>query len=178
MTLPYTDNESANALNESEPLALLIGLLLDQQIKIEQAFLGPYLLKERLGGSLDADAIAAIDEDELIEVFREKPALHRYPASMAKRTRALCAHLSSEYGTHPEYLWTKAEDGADLKARISELPGFGPGKVGTLISILGKRLDAAPDGWEQFAPDHMTLGDVDTFDDIGVYREYKRSMKG
>jgi uncharacterized HhH-GPD family protein len=175
--LPYTDNDDANLLNERDPLALLIGLLLDQQIKIEQAFMGPLLLSQRLGGHLDAAKIAAMDEGELIEIFQVKPALHRFPANMAKRTQALCAYLSAEYDNSPERLWTEAADGADLERRLLALPGFGAGKVGTLIAILGKRLGTAPPGWDTAAPGHMTLADVDTFEDIVVYREHKRSMK-
>jgi uncharacterized HhH-GPD family protein len=176
MKLPYTDDDAANLLNEKEPLALLIGLLLDQQIKIEQAFLGPLLLQERLG-DLDAAMIADMDEADLIGAFREKPALHRFPANMAKRTQALCGHIAAEYGNQAERVWTEASDAADLEARLLGIPGFGAGKVGTMIAILGKRLGAAPAGWEQAVPDHMTLADVDSFDDIAVYREHKRAMK-
>ena len=178
MKLPYTDNAEANALNESDPLAFLIGLLLDQQIKIEQAFLGPLLLKQRLDGSLDAAAIADMDEADLVEAFREKPALHRYPANMAMRTQALCAFIASEHGGDAAQIWRGAEDGKDLEARLLALPGFGTGKVGTAIAILGKRLGVAPPGWEERAPNHMTLADVEAFEDILAYREVKRAMKG
>ena len=177
MKLPYTDNAEANKLNETEPLALLIGLLLDQQIKIEQAFVGPLLLKQRLGGALDAAAIAEMAEDDLVDLFRDKPALHRYPANMAKRTQALCSYLASEYGGDAAAVWDGATDGRDLERRLLDLPGFGAGKVGTTIAILGKRLGLAPPGWEERAPDHMTLGDVETFADILTYREIKRAMK-
>jgi uncharacterized HhH-GPD family protein len=178
MRLPYTDNPEANKLLEDEPLALLIGMLLDQQIKIEQAFLGPHLLKERLGGDeLDAASIAAMDEAELVAVFQAKPALHRYPANMAKRTQALCAYVAAEYGGRGELVWAEARDGADLRKRLLALPGYGAGKVGSMIAILGKRLELAPPGWQEYAPDHMTLADVEVFEDVLTYREHKRTMK-
>jgi uncharacterized HhH-GPD family protein len=175
--LHFTPEPEANELIASDPLALLIGMLLDQQIKIEQAFLGPYLLKERLGGPLDAGAIGRMDPDELVEIFRRKPALHRYPANMAKRTQALCAYIEEHYGGEADAVWKGAADGSDLEKRLMDLPGFGEGKVNTMIVILGKRLGEAPPGWEAVAPDHMTLGDVESFDDIGTYREYKQAKK-
>lgn len=177
MKLPYTDDPGANQLIEDDPLALLIGMLLDQQIKIEQAFLGPLLLKQRLGGTLDAAGIAAMDERDLIALFQKKPALHRFPANMAKRTQALCAYLAEEYGAAAAKVWSQATDGADLRERLLKLPGFGEGKVGSLIAILGKRLGVTPDGWEKQVPQHMTLADVEAFEDIATYREYKRAMK-
>ena len=177
MNLPYTADPAANQLLEDEPLALLIGMLLDQQIKIEQAFLGPLLLKQRLGGTLDAAAIAGMDQAELIAVFQEKPALHRFPANMAKRTQALCTHLAEEYGAAPATVWSQAADGADLRERLLALPGFGAGKAASLIAILGRRLGVTPRGWEEMVPQHMTLADVESFEDIPVYREHKRAMK-
>lgn len=177
MKLPYTDNDEANHLLEDEPLAFLIGMLLDQQIKIEQAFLGPYLLKERLGGRLVAKDIASMDTEDLVEIFREKPALHRYPANMAKRTQIFCDTIATEYGGDAARVWNEAESGADLNKRLLALPGFGKGKVSSSIAILGKRLGVTPSGWESFAPDSMTLADVTTFDDILTYREHKRAMK-
>ncbi|MDH3729935.1 MAG: Fe-S cluster assembly protein HesB [Acidimicrobiia bacterium] len=177
MKLPYTDNDAANELLENEPLAFLIGMLLDQQIKIEQAFLGPYLLKERLGGELVAKAIASMDTEDLVEIFREKPALHRYPANMAKRTQVFCDAIATEYGGDAARVWSEATDGADLNKRLLALPGFGKGKVSTSIAILGKRLGVTPPGWEKYAPDHMTLADVTSFDDILIYREHKRQLK-
>jgi uncharacterized HhH-GPD family protein len=177
MKLPYTVDPEANRLLEEDPLALLIGLLLDQQIKIEQAFLGPHLLKERLGGTLDAAAIAAMDEGDLIAVFQEKPALHRFPANMARRTQALCAFLAEEYGAAAARVWSEAADAADLRERLLALPGFGDGKAGSLIAILGKRLGVTPDGWQEQIPQHMTLADVEAFEDILTYREHKRAMK-
>lgn len=175
--LHFTPEPAANELIASDPLALLIGMLLDQQIKIEQAFVGPYLLKERLGGSLNAASIAGMDEEKLVEIFRQKPALHRYPANMAKRTQTLCAYIDEHYGSAADAVWTGAADGADLEKRLMDLPGFGEGKVKTMIVILGKRLGQAPTGWEAVAPDHMTLGDVESFDDILTYREYKQAEK-
>ena len=135
------------------------------------------MLKQRIGGALDASAIAAMPEDDLVEVFRDKPALHRYPANMAKRTQALCAYVASEYDGDAAAVWEGAENGRDLHKRLLALPGFGAGKVGTTIAILGKRLGLAPSGWEERLPDHMTLGDVESFEGILEYRETKRAMK-
>jgi uncharacterized HhH-GPD family protein len=177
MKLPYTADPEANQLLEDDPLALLIGMLLDQQIKIEQAFLGPLLLQQRLGGTLDAAAIATMDEGELIAAFQKKPALHRFPANMARRTQALCAYLAEEYGAAAAKVWSEAADGADLRKRLLALPGFGEGKVASLIAILGKRLGVTPGGWEELAPQHMTLADVESFEDILTYREHKRALK-
>lgn len=175
--LHFTPEPEANELIASDPLALLIGMLLDQQIKIEQAFVGPYLLKERLGGSLSAGAIGGMDAEELVQIFRQKPALHRYPANMAKRTQTLCAYIDEYYGGEADAVWKGAADGADLEKRLMDLPGFGEGKVKTMIVILGKQLGEAPPGWETVAPDHMTLGDVESFGDILTYREYKQAKK-
>ena len=176
-TLHFTEDTKANKLLGSDPLALLIGMLLDQQIPMEKAFMGPLLLADRLGSDLEAGAIAAMDEDALVEVFRTKPALHRFPANMAKRTQALCTYLVERYDGDAAAVWTGAADGADLYKRIMDLPGFGEGKSRTLVAILGKRLKVAPAGWEESAPSHMCLADVESFDDIAKYREFKRSQR-
>lgn len=175
--LHFTEDTEANQLLGSDSLALLIGMLLDQQIPMERAFLGPHLLAQRLGTSLDAGFIAAMTEEDLAEVFRRKPALHRFPANMAKRTRALCAYLVDNYNGHAGAVWTEASSAEDLYDRIIDLPGFGEGKTRTLVAILGKRLGVAPSGWEAHAPDHMCLADVESFEDVATYREFKRSQK-
>lgn len=175
--LHFTEDTEANRLLGSDSLALLIGMLLDQQIPMERAFLGPHLLAQRLGASLDAGVISAMSEEDLVEVFRQKPALHRFPANMAKRTRTLCAYLVDTYGGNAATVWASASSGEDLYDRIMDLPGFGEGKARTLVAILGKRLGVAPPGWEKHAPDHMCLADVETFEDVATYREFKRSQK-
>ena len=174
--LSFTENEDANRLLATDPLALLIGMLLDQQFPMERAFLAPYLLGERLG-SIDAARIAAMPEEELIEVYRGPPALHRFPGSMAKRTQALCRHLLENVGDSAAELWTTAADGDELMARLRALPGFGEAKARIFIKVLGERLQAAPQGWERHAADWPSIADVETYDDVAVLRDQKRAMK-
>lgn len=174
--LPFTGDAEADRLLVADPLALLIGFVLDQQVTLQKAFSGPRDLARRIGG-LDARRIAAMEPDRLDAVFRERPALHRFPGNMARRTQELCTYLVEHYDGDPSRIWREAKDGADLHARLLDLPGFGPMKVGTLVAILGKRLHVAPAGWEQFAPDHMTLGDVDSEESLHRYQDGKRAMK-
>jgi len=174
--LPFTGDPAADRLLVDDPLALLIGFVLDQQVTLQKAFSGPLELSHRIGG-LDAKRIAAMDPEALDAVFRERPALHRFPGNMAKRTRELCAYLVERYDGDASRIWRQATDGADLHARLLDLPGFGPMKAGTLVAILGKRLGVAPPGWETFAPDHMTLGDVDSTETLQRYQEGKRAKK-
>ncbi len=175
--LPFTEDADANRLLASDPLALLIGMLLDQQIQMERAFASPAILRDRMGGELDAGRIAATGEDDLIELFRGPPALHRFPASMAKRTQALCRHLVDEYGGDTARLWEGAADGGDLFRRLKALPGFGDAKARIFIKVLGVRLEAAPAGWEEHAADWPSIADVDTFEKVAVLREQKQAMK-
>jgi uncharacterized HhH-GPD family protein len=174
--LPFTGDPDADRLLVEDPLALLIGFVLDQQVTLQKAFSGPLELSHRIGG-LDAKRIASMDPEALDAVFRERPALHRFPGNMAKRTHELCAYLVERYDGDASRIWRDAKDGADLHARLLDLPGFGPMKAGTLIAILGKRLKVAPAGWEAFAPDHMTLGDVDSSETLHRYQEGKRAKK-
>jgi uncharacterized HhH-GPD family protein len=174
--LPFTGDPDADRLLVSDPLALLIGFVLDQQVTLQKAFSGPLELRRRIG-SLDARAIAAMDPETLDRAFRERPALHRFPGNMAKRTQELCKYLVDRYDGDAARIWRDAKDGADLHARLMDLPGFGPMKAGTLVAILGKRLGVAPAGWERFAPDHMTLGDVDSAEALRRYQDGKRAWK-
>jgi uncharacterized HhH-GPD family protein len=174
--LPYTGNDEADRLLVEEPLALLIGFELDQQVPLQKAFSGPLELKRRIGG-LDAATIAAMDPERLDTVFRTPPALHRFPGNMARRTQDLCTFIVERYGGDAAAVWTEAKDGADLHARLLELPGFGPMKAGTVVAILGKQLGVTPAGWQQYAPDHMTLGDVDSAEKLATYQEGKRAHK-
>jgi uncharacterized HhH-GPD family protein len=176
-SLPFTDNDEANILLASNPLALMIGMLLDQQFPMERAFFSPYLLADRLGGTIEAGAIAAMDEDAIIEIFKGPPALHRFPGSMAKRTRALCEVVADEYDGEAARVWTTAEDGEDLLKRLVALPGFGKAKARVFTGIVGKRLGAGPDGWEEAAADWPSIADIDSFDKIHELREHKRAMK-
>lgn len=174
--LYYTDSDEADRLLVADPMALLIGFVLDQQVTVQKAFSGPIALRERIG-TLDAAAIAAIDPEKLAAVFAEKPALHRYPAAMAKRVHDLATHVANEYGDDAAQLWKGAKDGKDLEKRIAALPGFGKMKVKSLIAVLGKRLGRAPAGWEAVAPTWPTLGDVDSPEKLAEYQHWKRAGK-
>jgi len=175
--LYFTGIDEADELIAREPLALLVGFVLDQQVPLQKAFSSPLELKRRLGGSLDAADIAGRDAGELEEIFRAKPALHRDPGTMAHRTQDLCAAIASEYGGDAERVWSEAADGADLRRRLLDLPGIGDMKVRSLIAILGKRLGVRPPGWEEVAPTHPTLGDVDSPEALQRYQDAKRAYK-
>jgi uncharacterized HhH-GPD family protein len=174
--LYYTDDDEANALLASEPLALLIGLALDQQVTVQKAFAGPREIERRLG-SLDATELAGMDTAELERVFAEKPAIHRFPGSMAKRVQELCRAITSEYGGRAERVWTEAADGADLERRLRGLPGFGDMKVRTALAILAKRFGVRPAGIDEVLPKHPTLGDVDSPEALDAYQAAKRAHK-
>jgi uncharacterized HhH-GPD family protein len=174
--LPFTGDEQADRLLVAEPLALLIGFELDQQVTVQKAFTGPAELKRRLG-HLDAARIAALDPSELDAVFRERPALHRFPGTMAGRVQALCRAIADEYVNDAARVWSEAADGRDLERRLLGLPGIGEMKAKTLIAILGKQLGVRPPGWEEVAPRHATLGDVTTAEELAAYQAGKRAYK-
>jgi len=174
--LPFTGDADADRLLVSDPLALLIGFVLDQQVPLQKAFSGPIQLRRRIG-RLDAKEIASMDPERLDAAFRERPALHRFPGNMAKRTRELAAYVVDQYDGDASRIWREARDGADLHARLLALPGFGPMKAETLLAILGKRLGVAPAGWEAFVPGHMTLADVDGPEALSRYQAGKRAWK-
>lgn len=176
MPIAWTDDPAANKLLETDPYALLIGLVLDQQVKMEKAFGGPYELKRRLG-HLDVRKIAAMDPDQLNVIFRERPALHRFPGSMAGRVQALSKVIVDEYGGDAGSVWTAARDGDDLAARIKKLPGFGDMKVKILVAILAKRFGVKPEGWEKHAASWHTVADVDSPESMAQARVVKREMK-
>ena len=180
--LPITGDAEADRLLVEDPLALLIGMLLDQQVPMEWAFRSPSVLKERLGGTLDADAIASMPPDDLDEVFRTKPALHRYPGNMAKRTQTLCRHVVDTYDGDPARIWTDADSAKDLYGRIRDLPGYGEQKARIFLALLGKRLDRAPAGWEEHAGPYgdsepRSVADIDSAGALEAVREHKRMMK-
>jgi len=174
--LHYTGDAAADALLARDPLALLIGFVLDQQVTVQKAFGGPLELQRRLGG-LEAAAIAAMDPAALDAVFRARPALHRFPGNMARRVQELCAAVVRDHGGDASRVWTGAHDGRDLERRLLALPGIGEMKAKTLIAVLGKRLGVRPAGWESVAPDHPTLGDVDSAEALARYQEGKRAYK-
>jgi len=178
---PFTGDEKADRLLTENGFALLVGMLLDQQVPMEWAFRGPLELKRRLG-SLNATAIAAMTPDAVVDVFVAKPALHRYPASMAKRVHELAGFVTEQYGGHAERIWRDATDPADLLARLRALPGYGPQKAQIFLAILGKRLGVAPPGWQELAgaygqPGHRSIADVDGPGAVDQVRSYKQEMK-
>jgi uncharacterized HhH-GPD family protein len=172
--LHFTDSDEANELIAREPLALLIGFALDQQVNVQTAFSGPLKIKQRLG-TLDAGEIASTDPDRLEAVFRERPAVHRFPGAMATRVRDLAAHVEAEYGGDAARLWHDAADGADLRRRIEALPGFGEMKVKAFSAVLAKRFGVA--AAQEIAPTHPTLGDVDSREALENYQALKREWK-
>jgi uncharacterized HhH-GPD family protein len=180
-TFPVTGDPAADKLLVKNPLALLIGMLLDQQVPMEWAFRGPATLEARLGG-LDATTIAAMDPTALEAVFKEKPALHRYPGSMAQRTHALCTQVVNEYGGDAAKIWRGVKDPAVLFDRIRALPGYGEEKARIFLAILGKRLGKAPAGWEKFAGPFAdgkprSVADIDSAESLARVREWKKAQK-
>jgi uncharacterized HhH-GPD family protein len=172
--LHFTGNDEADRLLADEPMALLIGFALDQQVTVPTAFLGPLKLKQRLG-TLDPGRIATTDPTELEAAFRQKPAIHRFPGNMARRVQELAAVVEDRYDGNAERLWTEARDSDDLRARIEELPGFGEMKVKALGSVLAKRFGVA--AAEGLVPGHPTLGDVDSDEALERYQAEKRAYK-
>ena len=177
MPIVWTENEEANKLLDTDPLALLIGMVLDQQVKMEKAFSGPYELKKRLGGRLDAKQIASMDPDKLDKVFRERPALHRFPGNMARRVQAMTQAVVKDYDGDAGAVWRDARDGDELAKRISKLPGFGEMKTKIMISVLAKKFDVKPAGWEKHAASWHSVADVDSAETMAKAREVKREMK-
>jgi uncharacterized HhH-GPD family protein len=167
----FTEDEAACRLLAEDPFALLVGFALDQQVTVQQAFLGPLRLKERLG-TLEPDRVAKAD---LEPIFREKPAIHRFPGSMASRVRELASTVAEEYDGDASRLWSEAEDGADLRRRIAGLPGFGEMKVKSLGAVLAKRFDVAVA--QDLVPGHPTLGDVDSPQALADYQAAKKAHK-
>jgi uncharacterized HhH-GPD family protein len=172
--LHFTGNEEADELLARDPLALLIGFALDQQVNVQTAFTGPLKLKERLG-TLDPGAIATTDPAKLEAAFREKPAIHRFPGTMAQRVQDLAAVVAEEYGGDAARVWSDAADGADLRRRIESLPGFGKMKVIALGSVLAKRFGV--ETAQELVPGHPTLGDVDSPEALADYQAKKRAHK-
>ncbi|MDA8046845.1 MAG: Fe-S cluster assembly protein HesB [Actinomycetota bacterium] len=183
MSLHIAQNEEADRLISDDPLALLIAMVLDQQIPLERAFSSPRDLKSRLGGKLDPASIAAMDPDELAARFSERPALHRFPAANAKRVQELCRIVVDDYDGRAERVWEAATDGTDLYRRVKALPGFGEQKARIFIGLLGKQLGLATPGWQdaagQFgrAGTYMSVADIVDGESLGRVRAYKQEMK-
>lgn len=169
--LHFTEDDAANALIASDPMALLVGFALDQQVTVQKAFAGPLAIKERLG-SLDADTLASAD---LESVFRTKPAVHRYPGSMAKRVQELAVYLRDTYDGDAARVWTDARDAAELRANLAALPGFGEMKVKSMGAVLAKHYGVA--AAQELVPPHPTLGDVDSQEALADYQAAKKIHK-
>jgi uncharacterized HhH-GPD family protein len=181
-TLSLAQDPAADALLSQDPLALLIGMVLDQQIPLEWAFKGPLMLQERIG-EYDAAALAARDPEELAKIFAERPALHRYPASMAKRVHELATAIVEDHGGDPAAVWTSASSGEELYKNVKALPGFGEQKARIFVALLGKQLGVRPKGWQEQAKEYGESGSYRSVADIvdepslGRVRQYKQEMK-
>ncbi|MCY3649292.1 MAG: Fe-S cluster assembly protein HesB [Acidimicrobiaceae bacterium] len=181
-TLAVTGDDAADRLLNTDPLALLLGMLLDQQIPLEWAFMGPHRLVERLGAELDAVDISERDPDEFSALVRAKPALHRFPSSMAKRMQALCRHVADHYDGDAGAVWNAAASGEDLFRRLRDLPGYGDEKARILTAVLAKRFGVRPDGWEAQAGafadgEPRSVADIDSPEALQRVRAWKKEQK-
>ncbi len=181
-TLAVTGDTDADRLVNTDALALLLAMLLDQQIPMERAFIAPLWLTQRMSNGLDAAAIAAAEPEEFVTLFRRTPALHRFPKSMAARVQAACAHVVAEHGGDAAAIWIGAADGADLLTRLRAVPGYGDEKARIFIAILAKRLGIRPAGWEQaagaFADDNpRSVADIDGPESFARVRAWKQAQK-
>jgi uncharacterized HhH-GPD family protein len=183
MTLSLPVGDDANALLSRSPLALLIGMLLDQQVTIEKAFSSPAVLVERLGHEPEAAELAGYDPEALAAVFADRPALHRYPRAMAARVQDLCRLITERYDGDAEQLWASARSGAELLKRVAELPGFGAQKAQIFVALLGKQLGVRPRGWREAAGPfgrraaYMSVADIVDADSLARVRAYKQQIK-
>lgn len=180
--LPVTGDQKMDELIDSDPFARLLGMMLDQQITMEKAFAGPYLLRERLGGTLTPTSIVGCDPDTFDAAFRAKPAIHRFPGSMGKRAVALATMIVDDYGGDTERIWTEAADGSDLFARLRALPGFGDDKSRIFIAMLAKRFDIKPKGWQKAAgvfaeSTPRSVADIDSAEGLARVRAWKKQQK-
>ncbi|WP_329464018.1 HhH-GPD-type base excision DNA repair protein [Streptomyces sp. NBC_01431] len=183
-TLRLAQQPDADELLGRSPLAALVGMLLDQQVPMEWAFSGPYTIATRMGADdLDAGAITAYDPEAFAELLKEKPAVHRYPGSMAKRIQSLCAFLVEEYGGDAAAVWTGAASGAELLGRLQALPGFGEQKAKIFLALLGKQFGVRPKGWREAAGAYGEAGcfrsvaDITGPDSLVKVRAYKQQAK-
>lgn len=176
-SLPWTGHADADRLLASNPFALLMGMLLDQQFPMERAFYGPYLLQQRVGDPLDPSRIASMEPADLDPIFKGPPAIHRFPGAFAKRTHALARFVVENYDAETSRLWTTADTGEVLYKRLRELPGFGDAKARIFVGVLGKRLGVGPIGWEAVAADWPSIADVARWEDVFILRQQKREMK-
>lgn len=181
-TLAVTGDRDADRLLNRDPLALMIGMLLDQQVAIEFAFLGPYRLAERLGGHLDAYVIGRMPPEEFVELCRARPALHRFPAAMADRLQAMCRHLVDHYDGDAAAIWRRVRRADTLRDRLLAVPGFGPEKTRIFIALLAKRFGRRPTGWEDEAGvfsdgELRSVADLDSPEALVALRDRRRTLK-
>ncbi len=182
MTLYVTGDEKTDGLVNQDPFALLIAMVLDQQVPMERAFSAPADLADRLGG-LDAAEVAGMDRNSLVAAFSERPALHRFPASMADRVQAVAGIVVAEYGGDAGAIWNTAASGKELLKRLRSLPGFGEQKARIFIALLAKRIGVRPEGWEEVAGpfgkpgSFVSVADIDSADALQRVREHKRETK-
>jgi uncharacterized HhH-GPD family protein len=174
--LNFTGDDEADRLLVSEPMALLIGFALDQQVPVQWAFSSPKVLRQRLG-TLDARQLAAMDVADVEAAAKGPPAIHRYPAAMGRRIHELATFVAKTYDGDASRIWTDATDGRDLRRRIAALPGFGEMKVNSVLAVLAKRFGVTPPGIEDELPDWPTLGDVDSPEALAEYQAQKRAHK-
>jgi uncharacterized HhH-GPD family protein len=183
VALHITGDQEADSLLSHDPLALIIGMLLDQQVTMEKAFSGPAQLAHRLGGPLDAASIAAMPLDKLTEVFKERPALHRYPGSMAGRVQELCRVIAEDYGDKADAIWKGVKTGDDLVARLISLPGFAERKAKIFAALLAKQLGVRPEGWQQATVPYgdegafLSVADITSPESLEKVRANKRAIK-
>ncbi|PZM92614.1 MAG: Fe-S cluster assembly protein HesB [Actinobacteria bacterium] len=183
MTLSLPIAAEANQLLRDNPLALLIGMVLDQQVPMERAFAAPYDLAQRLGRELDAQELAEYDLEALVEVFSQRPALHRFPRAMATRVQELCRLLIERYDGDASRVWTEAADGQELLRRVSVLPGFGAQKAQIFVALLGKRFGVRPTGWREAAGEYgeegvyRSVADITDEASLVKVRAYKQQIK-
>lgn len=171
-----TDEEEAARLLADDPAALLIGFILDQQVTVQKAFRGPLDLRERVG-TIDPASLCAMPLEKLEEAFARTPALHRYPTAMARRVHDAMRVVTERYGGDAGRIWWEAADLADLQQRLVELPGFGSGKVASMVAVLARRCEVPVTGWEHQVPEWGTLGDVDSPEALRAYQQRKRAVK-
>jgi uncharacterized HhH-GPD family protein len=178
-----TGDPEADALLSEDDNALLIGMVLDQQVPMEKAFSGPLVIAQRMGGRLDVAKIAGISEDEFVALCSQRPAIHRFPAAMAKRIRQVCQVLADDYDGQATNVWKDARSGAEVKANLARLPGFGPDKAAIFTAVLGKLRGITPEGWQDAAGYYgepgtfRSVADIVDYDSLQKVRETKKSVK-
>lgn len=175
--LYLTNDDEANAFIAREPLALLVGLVLHQQIPTEKAFHSPLVLRQRLGRDLDATDLAAMDPEELERLFREKPALHRFPGAMANRVQGVCEHVADYYAGDVTALWDDVADAGELMRRLTNIPGFGEYKARIYLGLLAGRYGVQPSGWEDYVPTWPSIVDVESLEDLAELKIRKKAWK-